>query len=146
MLGRSELFLVDVAAVGDHPSLAGQRRQCVHVAHSSEIDDEHRAGVGRGEGGNGAHESDTVNGPRDLRPVHQIDTQCDDVTMLAAGHVGEGSDGFGFKPVALPVEGADTVQQVTDALLAGMHEGRFLISLTPETTDLLRDFAETLEP
>ena len=33
-----------------------------------------------------------------------------------------------------------------DALLAGVHEGRFLISLTPATTDLLRDFAERLEP
>ncbi len=44
------------------------------------------------------------------------------------------------------VEDADTVEQVADALVDGMAEGRFLISLAPDTHEALHAFAETLEP
>ncbi|MEO1063888.1 MAG: SDR family oxidoreductase [Actinomycetota bacterium] len=45
-----------------------------------------------------------------------------------------------------PVSGADSVADVVDALVAGMADRRFLISLTPDTEALLRAFAETGEP
>ncbi|MEM9563954.1 MAG: SDR family oxidoreductase [Actinomycetota bacterium] len=45
-----------------------------------------------------------------------------------------------------PVEGADTVDQVIDALLDGMAQRRFLISLTPDTEEQLTAFARSEEP
>ncbi len=45
-----------------------------------------------------------------------------------------------------PVEGADTVEQVIEALMVGMDEGRFLISLTPDTAERLHAFAEHQRP
>ena len=40
----------------------------------------------------------------------------------------------------------DTPDQVAEALIKGMSAGDYLISLMPETKDILRDFAETLAP
>ena len=40
----------------------------------------------------------------------------------------------------------DTPDQVADALIKGMEAGDYLISLLPETKDVLRDFAETHRP
>ncbi len=45
-----------------------------------------------------------------------------------------------------PVDGADTPEQVVDALLAGIVNREFLISLTPDTSRLLHDFAEHQHP
>ncbi len=45
-----------------------------------------------------------------------------------------------------PIDGADSVDEVIDALLAGIEEGRFLISLTPDSTELLRELAEHGRP
>ncbi len=44
------------------------------------------------------------------------------------------------------VDGADTVEQVIDALLVGMVQGRFLISLTDDTEDQLAAFARSGQP
>ncbi len=40
----------------------------------------------------------------------------------------------------------DTPEQVADALIKGMEAGDYLISLLPDTKDILRDFADTLAP
>ncbi len=41
---------------------------------------------------------------------------------------------------------ADTPDQVAEALVAGMAKGEFLISLLPDTKEILHNFAETLAP
>ncbi len=45
-----------------------------------------------------------------------------------------------------PVEGADTVEMVTGALLTAMAERRFLVSLTPDTEERLTEFARSGRP
>ncbi len=45
-----------------------------------------------------------------------------------------------------PIDGADSVDEVIDALVAGIEAGRFLISLTPDSTELLRELAELGRP